>query len=272
MNKKLSDFKMIIGLSIISFLFICMMVSFFYLPYNPNDVDIANKLQLFSHEHFFGTDNLGRDVFSRILISLRISFFIGFIAASFGLVAGVLIGSAGGYFVGFIDSGITKIIDILMAFPGILLALMIAAVFGPGLKNTILALSIMSIPRFARISRSGFLKLRDSPLVMAEKARGASAIRIMFIHILPNISSELVITYSLSFAFSIMNEAGLSYLGLGVQPPNASFGKMLNDAQKSIFTTPHLILVPSITLALLVIGFTLISDGIISARESKNER
>lgn len=265
------DLKLFIGLIIVSFLFILMLSGLIYLPYEPNTVDIANKLSFFSKLHILGTDSLGRDVASRILVSLRVSFLIGFVAATFGLMAGTILGSVGGYFGGIADSCITKIIDIQMAFPGILLALMIAAVFGPSLTNTLLALSIMSIPRFARISRSGFLKYRFSPLVLAEKARGASSIRIMFLHILPNISSELVITYSLSFAFSIMNEAGLSYLGLGIQPPNASFGKMLNDAQSSIYTAPWLILVPAIFLSLLIMGFTLISDGITSAKEKRNE-
>ena len=269
MKKAFSDFKFILGFTIISFLLLCVLVSFFYMPYDPNQISISEKLSFFSAKHIFGTDSLGRDVFSRILVSLRISFFIGFTAATFGMIFGSLTGALGGYFGGIADSVVTKIIDIQMAFPGILLALMLSCALGPGMKTTLVALSIMSIPRFARISRSGFLRYRHSSLVFAQKARGASVFRIMFLHIFPNISTELLVTYSLAFATSIMNESGLSYLGLGIQPPDASFGKMLSDAQNSIFQCPWIILVPAFVLALLIIGFTLISDGLTSSKENE---
>ncbi|MCR4626567.1 MAG: ABC transporter permease [Treponema sp.] len=269
MKKHFSDFKLILGLSIVSFLFLLVLVSFFYMPYNPNQISITEKLSFFSVKHIFGTDSLGRDVFSRVLVSLRISFFIGFAGATFGLIFGSLAGACGGYFGGIVDSIVTKIIDVQMAFPGILLALMLSCALGPGMKTTVLALSLMALPRFARIARSGFLRFRHSSLVFAEKARGASVLRIMFFHIFPNISTELLVTYSLSFATSIMSESGLSYLGLGIQPPDASFGKMLSDAQNSIFTSPWLIFVPAFVLALLIIGFTLISDGLTAGKESE---
>ncbi|QTQ11899.1 ABC transporter permease [Treponema parvum] len=268
MKAVFSDIKIIAGAFIVAFLFIFMLIGLFYLPYDPNGVDIAKKLSFFSAKHILGTDGLGRDVACRISVSLRISFFIGFTASGAGLVLGTAIGAAGGFFGGKADAVTGKFIDLLMAFPGILLALMLVAVLGNGLCNTVLALSIMNLPRFARISRSGFIKYRDSALVFAERARGASPFRIIFMHILPNIYAELLITYSLSFAVSIMNEAGLSYLGLGVEPPYASFGKMLSDAQNFIFSAPWLIIVPAVFLVLLVTGFTLISDGITSVREA----
>jgi len=256
------DLKLFTGIIIVAFLFLLVLVSFIYMPYNPNEISISEKLSSFSASHILGTDNLGRDIFSRILVSLRVSFFIGFVSATCGLITGSLLGSAGGYFGGIADAFVTKLIDVQMAFPGVLLALMLAAVLGPGTGTTLLALCIMTIPRFARISRSGFLRYRHSSLVLAQKARGASVFRIVFIHIFPNICNELLVTYSLSFATSIMSESGLSYLGLGIQPPDASFGKMLSDAQGYIFQFPQGIFVPAFTLALLIIGFTLIGDGL----------
>ena len=270
MKKRISDAKFTIGLSIVGFLFLIMLSSFFYLPYNPNEVSIKEKFLFFSARHILGTDGLGRDVFCRVLISLRVSFFIGFSAATFGFLTGTLLGSFGGFFGGKTDAVITKIIDVQMAFPGILMALMLVSILGPSMATTLLALCIMSVPRFARISRGGFIKFRNSPLVLAQKARGASVMRIMFLHVLPNIRGELMVTYTLTFAISIMNESGLSYLGLGVQPPAASFGKMLSDAQSSIFQASWVILIPAFFLALLVIGFTLLSDGFISVHEGKS--
>ena len=155
-----------------------------------------------------------------------------------------------------------KIVDAQMAFPGILLALMLMCIFGRGLSNTILALSIMSIPRFVRMARSGFLKLREADFVKAERVRGASAPRIMFLHILPNLFSELTATASLTFASAVMSEAGLSYLGLGVAPPKPSLGLMLSDAQQTLLMAPWNIAMPAIVITLLVMSFNLIGDGI----------
>ncbi|MGP1457775.1 MAG: ABC transporter permease [Treponema sp.] len=269
MKKLNCDAKIAAGAGIVAALFLCMAAGLFYLPYAPNEVSVAEKLSFFSRAHICGTDNLGRDVASRLLVSLRISFLIGFTSASFGFVSGTALGAFGGFLGGKTDAVITKLIDVQMSFPGILLALMLVAALGPGLKTTIFALCIMTVPRFARIARSGFIKYRNSALTLGEKARGASTLRIMFVHIFPNILGDLLVTYSLSFASAIMNESGLSYLGLGVQPPAASFGKMLSDAQSSVFQAPWIILVPAGTLALLIIGFTLISDGITSLMEGR---
>ncbi len=270
MKKCNLDVKIAVGAFIVAVLFLCMAIGLVSLPYDPNEVSVSEKLSFFSRSHIFGTDNLGRDVASRLLVSLRISFLIGFTSASFGFICGTLLGAFGGFLGGKTDAVITKLIDVQMSFPGILLALMLVAALGPSLKTTIFALCIMTVPRFARIARSSFIKYRNSPLALGEKARGASTLRIMFIHIFPNTLGDLLVTYSLSFASAIMHESGLSYLGLGVQPPAASFGKMLSDAQSSVFQAPWIILVPAIALALLIIGFTLISDGITSQMEGKN--
>ena len=241
--------------AILAFIMLGMLVvGLFWLPYDPEEMYLAPKLSLPSISHLMGTDQFGRDVLSRIMKGIQVSFGIGLV--------GTLLGACSGYFGGYVDEVIMKIVDAQMAFPGILLALMLMCIFGRGLSNTILALSIMSIPRFVRMARSGFLKLREADFVKAERVRGASAPRIMFLHILPNLFSELTATASLTFASAVMSEAGLSYLGLGVAPPKPSLGLMLSDAQQTLLMAPWNIAMPAIVITLLVMSFNLIGDGI----------
>lgn len=239
-----------------------MVVGFFYMPYDPNAMDTENALQFFSPEHPLGTDQFGRDVLSRIMEGTRVSFLVGALTVVFGLLVGGAIGSLAGYYGGKVDEVIMKLIDTQMAFPGILLALMLIAVFGNSIQNLILALGVMSIPRFARISRSGFIKYRDAEFIKAARSRGAGDGRIIFLHILPNIVPELIVTSSLGFAGAVMSEAGLSYLGLGIQPPTPSFGKMLSEAQGEILKAGWYVLVPALAITLLVMGFNLIGDAL----------
>jgi len=262
MKQYFANKSFLIGFCLICFFLLLTLTGFFYLPYNPDFPDTADKFASFSAKHLLGTDHLGRDVFSRILIGTRISFGIGFTVMIFGCIFGLLIGSISGYFGGVIDTIIQKLVTVQMAFPGILLALMLIAVFGTDIKITLLALCIMSIPRFTRISRSSFMKFKSSLFVKAARARGASHLRIMVIHILPNILPELLVTCALSFALAILSESGLSYLGLGIQPPSPSFGRMLNDAQRFIFRNPMGVLVPAFFLSLMVSAFNLLADGI----------
>ena len=243
-------------------LMLLIMVGFFYLPYDPDAMDTPNKLQFFSAAHPLGTDQFGRDILSRIMEGTRVSFLVGALTVVFGLVVGGTIGSIAGYYGGKIDEVIMKLIDTQMAFPGVLLALMLIAVFGNSLQNLILALGVMSIPRFARISRSGFIKYRDAEFIKAARSRGAGDGRIIFLHILPNIVPELIVTSSLGFAGAVMSEAGLSYLGLGIQPPTPSFGKMLSEAQAEILQAGWYVLVPAVAITLLVMGFNLIGDAL----------
>lgn len=252
----------IIGLSMVGLMAGLLLVGFFYMPYETDAMDISKKLQFFSGDHLLGTDQFGRDVLSRIMEGTRISFLVGLLTVAFGLAVGGTIGSISGYYGGKVDEIIMKLIDTQMAFPGVLLALMLIAVFGTGLQNTILALGIMSIPRFARISRSGFIKYRDAEFIKAARARGAGDVRIIFLHILPNIVPELIVTCSLGFAGAVMSEAGLSYLGLGIQPPMASFGKMLSEAQGFLLQASWYVFVPAVAITLLVMGFNLIGDAL----------
>ena len=262
LKKCLHNKNFIIGLCMVGLMVLVMVVGFFYMPYDPDAMDTENELQFFSAAHPLGTDQFGRDVLSRIMQGARVSFLVGALTVVFGLVVGGAGGAVAGYYGGKVDEVIMKLIDTQMAFPGVLLALMLIAVFGNSIQNLILALGVMSIPRFARITRSGFIKYRDAEFIRAARSRGAGDGRIIFRHILPNIVPELIVTSSLGFAGAVMSEAGLSYLGLGIQPPTPSFGKMLSEAQGEILQAGWYVLVPAAAITLLVMGFNLIGDAL----------
>lgn len=254
--------KFAVGACMVGLMLLTMIIGFFAMPYNPEAMDISNQLAFFSAAHPLGTDQFGRDILSRIMLGARFSFLVGALAVVFGLVTGGLIGAVSGYYGGKLDEIIMKLVDVQMAFPGILLALMLIAVFGTGLQNMILALGIMSVPRFARITRSNFIKYRDSEFVKAVRVRGAGDGRIIFRHILPHTVPDLIVTCTLSFASAVMSEAGLSYLGLGIQPPTPSFGKMLSEAQGCMLQAGWYVLVPAAAITILVMGFNLMGDAI----------
>ena len=262
MKRYFSSVSFTFGFILISIMALLFLLSLFYIPYDTSLIEITNKLKGPSASHLLGTDQFGRDIFSRVLKGIQASFLIALSSVAIGGAIGTLIGALSGYYGGRIDTLLMKLIDVLMAFPGVLLAMMLIAVFGNGLMNTITALSVMLIARFARIIRSGFLKARGQEYVLSEKLRGASSLRIIFIHILPNQLPELVATASISFATSIMAESGLSYLGMGLQPPSPSLGIMLSEAQDYILLAPHYVLIPSFFITLLVVGFNMLGDGI----------
>lgn len=250
------------GACMVGLMLLIMAAGFFWMPYEPDAMDMPNKLCFFSTAHPLGTDQFGRDILSRIMEGARFSFLVGALTVAFGLVTGGLIGAVSGYYGGKIDEIVMKLVDVQMAFPGILLALMLIAVFGTGLQNMVLALGVMSIPRFARISRSGFIRYRDAEFVKAARVRGAGDGTVIFRHILPHVIPDLIVTCSLGFAGAVMSEAGLSYLGLGIQPPTPSFGKMLSEAQNCILQAGWYVLVPAAAITLLVMGFNLMGDGL----------
>lgn len=262
LKKCLRNKNFILGSCMVGLMVLIMVVGFFYMPYDPDVMDTEHELQFFSAAHPLGTDQFGRDILSRIMEGTRVSFLVGALTVVFGLLVGGTVGAVVGYYGGKIDEVIMKLIDTQMAFPGVLLALMLIAVFGNSLQNLIFALGIMSIPRFARITRSGFIKYRDAEFIKAARSRGAGDGRIIFLHILPNIVPELIVTSSLGFAGAVMSEAGLSYLGLGIQPPTPSFGKMLSEAQAEILQAGWYVLVPAAAITLLVMGFNLIGDAL----------
>lgn len=259
----------VIGLSFVLLLAVVMLISLFYTPYDPNAMDPTNRLAAPSFAHPFGTDNFGRDILSRVMEGSKTAFLIGTLSVSIGLLCGFIIGSMAGYFGGWIDELLMRFIDAMMAFPGILLAIILVTVFNTGMQNTIMALGIMSIPSFARIIRSSFIQVKQFDFVKASKAKGASSFRIIVRHILPNITSPILVAATLSFSGSILAESGLSYLGLGVQPPDPSWGRMLKEAQPFIAAAPWYVVLIGLVITVMVLGFNLLSDGIRDVRDKK---
>lgn len=261
-NRFVRNKPLMIGGFLITALLGLMIVSMFYTPYGPNDMNTAMRLAQPQASHWFGTDNFGRDIFSRIMEGTQTSFLIGFASVAIGLALGLLIGAAAGYWGGWADEALMRVMDAKLAFPGILLAIMLVSVFGPGLVNTIVALGVMSIPAFARIARSGFIQYKEFAFVKAAAARGAGPMRQIVLHILPNVASPLIVACSLRFSGSILAEAGLSYLGLGVQPPDPSWGRMLSEAQPFIVNAPWYVFITGAVITTMVLGFNLLGDGI----------
>lgn len=266
-----TNLNLILGTIILSLFLLLMIVSFFYTPYDVNTMNVANKLQGPSKDHWFGTDEFGRDIFSRVMGGTKTAFFVGSVAVSIGLFFGTIIGGIAGYIGGWLDEIIMRIIDALMAFPGIILALMLVAVFGPGLINTTIAIGLMAIPGIARIARSGFLQNKEFEYVLSARLIGLHPIKIMFKHILPNVASPLIVAASIGFANAMLAEAGLSYLGLGVQPPDPSWGRMLKDSQAFLMSAPWYTYAPGIAITLLILGFYMLSNAIRDMNDPRSQ-
>lgn len=268
MKKYFSNKTFSSGFFILSVLIVILIAEHFFSPFSYDEIDTQNKFAPFSREHIFGTDYLGRDIFSRVITGMKISLSIGFSVMVLSFAAGTVIGAAGGFFGGIADSVVSKLVDTQMAFPGILLALMLTALFSSGTPVTVFALVLMSTPKVIRIARSGFIKYKNSLFVLSAKAKGASNLRIICLYIFPNIMPDLLVTSTLNFSLSILSESSLSYLGLGIQPPLSSFGRMLSENQRFILQAPSNILVPAVFLTALVLSFNLIDDGISEANQT----
>ncbi len=246
----------------VGLLVLLLLIGFIYTPYEPNQMNIPKRLQPPSADHWFGTDEFGRDLFSRILAGARVSLLVGLISASIAALGGTLIGSVSGYFGGWLDEVVMRLMDALMALPGLVMALLIISIRGPGLVNTALALGIMGIPSFARIVRGGFLQSREVEYVQAAISIGATSWRIIFRHILPNQLTPIIVASSINFAAAILGEAGLSYLGLGIQPPDPSWGRMLQEGQGYIYSAPWYSIAPGLTITFTVFAFYLFSNDL----------
>lgn len=246
----------------VGLLLLMLVVSLVYTPYDPNQMNIPNRLKPPSSAHWFGTDEFGRDLFSRILAGARVSLVVGLLSAGIAALGGILIGAVSGYFGGWLDEVIMRLMDALMALPGIVMALLIISLRGPGLVNTALALGIMGIPAFARIVRGGFLQSREVEYVQAAVCIGANSWRIIFRHILPNQLTPIIVASSINFAGAILGEAGLSYLGLGIQPPDPSWGRMLQEGQKFIYSAPWYSIAPGLTITFTVFAFYLFANDL----------
>jgi peptide/nickel transport system permease protein len=231
-------------------------------PYDPAAQELARRLEAPSLAHPFGLDELGRDILARLMQGARISLLVGLAVVSVSSTVGMLFGSMAGYFGGRIDDAISRVIDVLMAFPGILLAIALVAVLGPSLTNVVLALSVIGWVGYARLVRGQALRARELEFVQAARASGAGAPRIVFHHILPTAFPSVVVQATIGMASAIIAEAALSFLGLGVQPPTPSWGTMLDAGRSHLFDAPHLTIFPGLAIALLVLGFNFLGDGL----------
>ncbi len=254
--------NLIMGIVITAIMLTMTFVGFFYTPYDPTEIHVENKLAGCSMAHIMGCDNFGRDIFSRVLQGLGNTFVIAVLTVSIGVLGGVLVGAFTGYFGGWLDEVLMRANDVLFAFPSILLALVFVSIFGTGKYNVVLALGIAFIPSFARIVRSEFIKYKEMDYVRSARLVGVGHLRIMFVHILPNTTTVLLSSVMIGFNNAVLAEAGMSYLGIGVQPPDASLGSMLSDAQSYLFSAPNYAFFPGLMIILLVLGFSLIADGI----------
>jgi peptide/nickel transport system permease protein len=238
-------------------------------PMDPNHMDYDHVLSPPSFEHFLGTDNLGRDILSRLIYGSRVSLAAGIGAVGFSLCIGGFLGLVAGYFGRATDVIIMRALDIVWAFPAVLLALIFVAVRGPSLSAIIFAMGIVGIPIFARITRSTVLSVREKDYILAAKASGISNFNIMFSHILPNIIAPVIVVATLTIAATIMIEAILSFLGLGVQPPTPSWGSMINDGQKYLRTFPHFSFFPGLAIMITVFALNTLGDGLRDAMDPK---
>lgn len=231
-------------------------------PYGVNDVDVPNALQPPNASHWFGTDELGRDVLSRVLVAIGASMRVAVVSVAFAVVVGVTIGVLAGYRGGWIDSIFMRIVDVMFAFPVLLLALAVVAILGPGVTTTILAIGIVYTPIFARVARASTLSVRVEPFVQVSRAMGTGHLYILGRHIIPNIAGPLIVQTSLSLAFAILSEAALSFLGLGIQPPEPSLGRMIFDSQGFVTLAWWMAVFPGAAIFVIVLAFNLTGDGL----------
>ncbi|GAA4291100.1 ABC transporter permease [Anaerocolumna aminovalerica] len=259
-NKKINNLNFKIGISIISLVLLFIIIGLFYTPYDPNAMDGTAKNMAPGFTHLFGTDNFGRDVLSRVMEGGRTTFFVALLTVAIGAFFGTLVGAFTGYYGGWLDEILMRINDGVASFPSILLALIVVSLIGPGKYNVIIALGIIFIPSFARVVRSEYITLKERDFVKNAKLMGASDLRIMFVHILPNTKAILLSSLTIGFNNAVLAEAGMSYLQLGVQPPDPSLGRMLSEAQSYMFMSPWCAIFPGIMIVLSVIGFSLINE------------
>ncbi len=261
-----------IGLSIVGLLVVCAVLAPVISPYEPNRQRLLEALQGPSAEHWLGTDENGRDVLSRILYGTRVSLAAGIFSVSIALFFGVLLGLVAGYFSGQVDNVIMRMMDALLAFPTLVLALAITAALGPGLRNAMIAIGIVFMPIFARLTRGQVLSVREREFVEAARTIGAGHLRIMLQHILPNVTAPLIVQVSLSIAVAILSEATLSFLGLGVQPPEPSWGSMVSRGKDYLDLAPWLAFAPGGAILLAVMGFNFLGDAVRDALDPRMAR
>ena len=261
-SKQKNTWFLKVGLILTVFMVAVILIGQFWTPYDPNQMSGSEKMQGPSIHHIFGTDNFGRDIFSRVVQGAGATFMIAFATVAIGLVVGILIGLFTGYFGGWLDEILMRINDSIMAFPSILLALVLIAILCGGKYNIIIALGILFIPSFARLVRSEVARQKSMDYVKNAKLMGVGTMRLLFVHILPNIVPVLLSAIAIGFNNAVLAEASMSFLGVGVQPPDPSLGRMLNEAQTYLMSAPWYAMSTGIAIVLLVLGFGLLGEGL----------
>ncbi|MFK8081973.1 MAG: ABC transporter permease [Granulosicoccus sp.] len=251
------------GALLVCIVIVAALTSFVWTPFDVADLDIRNKMQTSSRVHWLGTDHLGRDIFSMLMVGARTSIAVALVAVGIGMGIGVPLGLfAAARRHSWVDELIMRGNDLVFAFPALLIAIMITAVFGPGAINAIIAIGIFNIPVFARLTRGAAMSLWTREFIMAARVAGKGAFRISYEHVLPNLTNLLIVQGTIQFSLGILAEAGLSYVGLGAQPPIPSWGRMLAESQTLITLAPHLALYPGLAIVFTVLGLNLLGDGL----------
>ncbi|MBZ9820374.1 ABC transporter permease [Mesorhizobium sp. CA4] len=270
--KAFGNRSFLIGLAITLLVAAVALVSFLWTPYDVTRLVIADKTQAPSWAHWFGTDHFGRDILSMIMVGARNSIAVALVAVGIGMGIGVPLGAVAAARGGLADEALMRVNDLVFAFPALLSAIMITAIFGPGAVNAIIAIGIFNIPVFARVTRAGALAIWPREFILAARAAGKGMTLITVEHILPNITTLLLVQGTIQFALGILAEAGLSYVGLGAQPPMPSWGRMLFDAQTRMVTAPWMAIFPGMAIIVTVFGLNLLGDGIADILDPKSRR
>jgi peptide/nickel transport system permease protein len=252
----------VIGLSILMVLICCAVFAPILAPYNPYESNLPIALQAPSADHILGVDELGRDIFSRILYGARVSLVVGVEAVTLALVFGILLGALAGFYGGKVDTAIMGVMDVMLSFPSILLALAFMTVLGRGIDKAVIAIGIVSIPQYARIVRGSVLSVKENVYVTAARAIGNNDRRLIFVHILPNVLAPIIVRSTIGISEAILEAAALGFLGLGVMPPTAEWGTMLGAGRQTIFNAPHIVTFPGLAITLTVMAFNLLGDGL----------
>ena len=259
----------VLGAVILLFFLLIALFGPMFCTQDPLAQDLVHKYQQPSSEHWFGTDNLGRDTFTRMVYGARVSLSISFAGVMSGCLVGVLLGVCAGFFGGWVDTLVSRLIDILLAFPSLLLAITVVAILGSGTENTAIAIAIFSIPSIARMVRGIVMSNKDAEYIQACRVMGASNARMIFTHIIPNAVSQIIVNITLNLGTAILTASSLSFLGLGVQPPAPEWGAMLSTGRDVIRAYPLAVLIPGIAITLVVMSFSLVGDGLRDALDPK---
>ena len=260
---------LVIGVVLVAALIAIAALAPWVAPYDPDAQDVLNRLGDPSPSHWFGTDEFGRDLLSRVIWGARISLFVGFVATMAGVVIGTGIGIVSGYYGGWVDRVITACTDVLLSFPQLIMGLILVAVLGPSLQNLILAIAVTAVPAFVRVARGSTLAMKERDFVDACRALGYGDLRIMFLHVLPNILDEVVVMASLWLATAIRTESTLAFIGLGVPPPTATWGGIVREGFDNLLDAPWMSVFPSLAILAVMIALNLIGDGLRDATDPR---